>query len=104
MSKHNVTGWERAFSLAVGIAGVGKGVRRGGISGCLEIAVSLLALKRGLTGECAMKRALAQASEQAGSTGWRSTRGETAELGVPGGAYNLSPRDAAAMTRGAGRS
>ncbi|WP_252275524.1 YgaP-like transmembrane domain [Pseudomonas subflava] len=103
MSEQNVNGWERALSLAVGLAGVGNGIKRGGIGGCLEVAVSLLALKRGLTGDCAMKRALAQASERAESMGSRPSRAGSEELGVPGGAYNLSPRDAVAMTDGASR-
>ncbi|MDN6860853.1 DUF2892 domain-containing protein [Pseudomonas sp. CAN2814] len=57
MNGQNLGGWERAISVAIGLAGVGKGVRRGGISGWLEVAAAVLVVKRGLTGHCALKEA-----------------------------------------------
>lgn len=91
MSEQNVTGWERALSLAVGIAGVGNGFKRGGVSGFLEIAASLLAVKRGLTGHCAMKSSLARVSSHPTPTTSGPQRNMDNELGVPGGAYNVRP-------------
>lgn len=57
MAEQNLGGWERALSLAIGIAGIGKGVRRGGVAGWLEVAASVLVVKRGLTGHCKVKEA-----------------------------------------------
>jgi len=53
----NLGGWERAISVAIGLAAIGKGVRRGGVTGWLEVAAAVLALKRGLTGHCSVKEA-----------------------------------------------
>lgn len=53
----NLAGWERALSLAIGLAGIGKGVRRGGVAGWLEVAAAVLVVKRGLTGHCKLKEA-----------------------------------------------
>ena len=58
MNEQNVGGWERALSLAIGLAGIGKGVRRGGVIGWLEVAAAVLVVKRGLTGRCRMKALL----------------------------------------------
>lgn len=55
MNQQNVSGWERALSMAIGLAGIGKGVRRGGVSGWLEVAAAVLVVKRGLTGHCRLK-------------------------------------------------
>ncbi|MBB4864940.1 putative membrane protein [Pseudomonas nitritireducens] len=57
MNGQNLGGWERALSVAIGLAGVGKGIRRGGVSGWLEVAAAVLVVKRGLTGHCAVKDA-----------------------------------------------
>ena len=91
MHEHNVTGWERALSLAVGIAGIGSGFRRGGVSGWLGVAASLMAVKRGLTGHCALKSALAEAAQHRPQP-HPAIRRET-EIGIPGGAYNVRPSD-----------
>ncbi len=88
MSEQNVTGWERTLSLAVGIAGVGNGFKRGGVSGFLEVAASLLALKRGLTGHCAVKSSLAQANGRTLASSSSEVRTDH-DLGVPGGSYNV---------------
>ena len=57
-AEHNVHGWERAGSLAGGLLLVGKGVRRGGLAGLIQIAIGGLALSRGFTGHCAAKSLL----------------------------------------------
>lgn len=87
MNEHNVVGWERALSLAVGIAGVGSGFRRGGVIGLLHVAASLMAVKRGLTGHCELKSALTQQPPR------RAMPQRDPEVGVPGGAYNVRPSD-----------
>ena len=38
-TEHNVQGWERAGSLATGVVMVGKGLRRGGFFGLIQIAI-----------------------------------------------------------------
>ncbi len=60
---HNVHGWERAGSVATGIVMVGKGLRRGGFFGLIQIAIGGVALARGLTGHSATK-ALIEHSRQ----------------------------------------
>jgi uncharacterized membrane protein len=57
MNQQNVGNWERALSIAIGLAGIGKGVRRGGLTGWLEVAAAVLVVKRGLTGHCKVKEA-----------------------------------------------
>ncbi len=54
-SEQNVHGWERAGSVAGGIVMVGKGLRRGGIFGLLQVAVGGVALARGITGHSSLK-------------------------------------------------
>ena len=44
------TDWKRTLSLALGAAGVVHGLRRGGITGLLEVAASVWALKQSLPG------------------------------------------------------
>jgi uncharacterized membrane protein len=57
MNQQNVGNWERALSIAIGLAAIGKGVRRGGVTGWLEVAAAVLVVKRGLTGHCKLKEA-----------------------------------------------
>ena len=38
-AEHNVQGWERAGSVATGVVMVGKGLRRGGFFGLIQIAI-----------------------------------------------------------------
>lgn len=57
-SDQNVHGWERAGSLAGGLVMVGKGLRRGGIFGLIQVAIGGVALARGITGHCSAKSLL----------------------------------------------
>ncbi len=61
---HNVQGWERAGSVATGIVMVGKGLRRGGLFGLVQIAIGGVALARGLTGHSATKALIAQSRQE----------------------------------------
>lgn len=57
-SEHNVHGWERFGSLAGGAVMVGKGLRRGGIFGLIQVAIGGVALARGITGHSSAKSLL----------------------------------------------
>lgn len=76
MNMHNVTGWERTLSIAAGLAGIGNGVKRGGMGGLLEAGVALLVLKRGLTGHCALKSALCESAALPGRSSRQGLSGE----------------------------
>lgn len=54
----NVHGWERVGSLAGGVVMVGKGLRRGGIFGLIQVAIGGVALARGITGHSSAKSLL----------------------------------------------
>ncbi|MDF2641195.1 MAG: hypothetical protein K0R45_467 [Pseudomonas sp.] len=56
----NVHGWERIGSLAGGVLMMGKGLRRGGIVGLVQLAIGGAALARGITGHCSAKSKLEQ--------------------------------------------
>ncbi|MCP9338942.1 YgaP-like transmembrane domain [Stutzerimonas xanthomarina] len=60
----NVHGWERGASVAGGLVMLGRGLRRGGLSGLLQLAMGGMALARGISGRCEAKRILT-ATEQA---------------------------------------
>jgi uncharacterized membrane protein len=51
----NVLGWERIGSLAGGVVMMGKGLRRGGIFGLIQVAIGGVALVRGITGHSSAK-------------------------------------------------
>ncbi|MCI3946679.1 hypothetical protein BW686_21050 [Pseudomonas syringae] len=51
----NVQGWERIGSLAGGVLLMGKGVRRGGFLGLIQLAIGGAALARGISGHCGAK-------------------------------------------------
>lgn len=53
--QQNVHGLERAGSLAGGMLMVGKGLRRGGFFGLIELAIGGAVLARGITGYCGAK-------------------------------------------------
>ena len=57
-SGQNVQGWERLGSLAGGVVMVGKGLRRGGIFGLIQVAIGGVALARGITGHSSAKSLL----------------------------------------------
>jgi uncharacterized membrane protein len=54
----NVEGWERIGSLAGGVVMVGKGLRRGGVFGLMQVAIGGVALARGITGHSSVKSLL----------------------------------------------
>lgn len=56
--EQNVQGWERITSLAGGVALVGKGLRRGGLFGLVQLAIGGAVLARGITGHCSAKSLL----------------------------------------------
>jgi len=59
----NVHGWERTASVAGGLVLLGKGLRRGGVSGLLQLAMGGMALARGISGRCEAKRILTEAEQ-----------------------------------------
>lgn len=54
-SEQNVEGWERIGSLAGGVIMVGKGLRRGGVFGLIQVAIGGVAMARGITGHSSVK-------------------------------------------------
>ena len=56
--EQNVQGWERIGSLAGGVLMMGKGLRRGGIFGLVQLAIGGAVLARGITGHCSTKSLL----------------------------------------------
>lgn len=73
----NVQGLERAASLAGGSLLIGKGLRRGGLGGCLQVILGGLALARGLSGRCALKAAMQPSpleQQLIEDTHWRSAK------------------------------
>ncbi|MCH4876997.1 YgaP family membrane protein [Pseudomonas sp. TMW22090] len=56
--EQNVHGWERIGSLAGGVVMMGKGLRRGGIFGLIQVAIGGVALARGITGHSSAKSLL----------------------------------------------
>ncbi|MFJ3484136.1 DUF2892 domain-containing protein [Pseudomonas sp. NPDC090202] len=56
--EQNVQGWERIGSLAGGVLMMGKGLRRGGIFGLVQLAIGGAVLARGITGHCSAKAML----------------------------------------------
>jgi uncharacterized membrane protein len=57
-SHKNVHGWERVGSLTGGVLMVGKGLRRGGVFGLIQVALGGMAVARGITGHCSAKSLL----------------------------------------------
>ena len=60
----NVHGLERIGSLASGVMMVGKGLRRGGIFGLIQVAIGGVALARGFTGHSSLKDKLEQGRQE----------------------------------------
>ena len=63
----NVHGWERIGSVAGGVMMVGKGLRRGGVFGLLQVAIGGVALARGFTGHSSLKDKLEQGRQEMNS-------------------------------------
>jgi len=63
----NVHGWERIGSVAGGVMMVGKGLRRGGVFGLLQVAIGGVALARGVTGHSSLKDKLEQGRQEMNS-------------------------------------
>ncbi|WP_330209559.1 YgaP family membrane protein [Pseudomonas sp. AM4(2022)] len=63
----NVHGWERIGSVAGGVMMVGKGLRRGGIFGLIQVAIGGVALARGFTGHSSLKDKLEQGRQEMNS-------------------------------------
>lgn len=53
--EQNVQGWERVGSLAGGVLMMGKGLRRGGLFGLVQLVIGGAVLARGITGHCSAK-------------------------------------------------
>src|SRR5690606_31850163 len=79
-STPNVQGFERTASIVGGIMLLGCGVRKGGLAGLLEMALGGMAIARGVTGQCAMKRALCQACAK-GEWGEHTSHRHSGEAG-----------------------
>ena len=62
--QQNVHGWERIGSVAGGVMMVGKGLRRGGIFGLIQVAIGGVALARGFTGHSSLKDKLEQGRQE----------------------------------------
>lgn len=56
----NVTGWERIASIGGGALLLARGLRKGGISGLLSLAMGGAAVYRGVSGHCEMKKQLSK--------------------------------------------
>jgi uncharacterized membrane protein len=63
----NVHGWERIGSVAGGVMMLGKGLRRGGIFGLIQVAIGGVALVRGVTGHSSFKDKLEQGRHEMNS-------------------------------------
>lgn len=61
----NVHGLERAASMAGGAVLLARGLRRGGLMGLVQLAMGGMALLRGVSGRCEMKRKLAEVEAKA---------------------------------------
>ncbi|CEA01155.1 hypothetical protein BN1049_00318 [Pseudomonas saudimassiliensis] len=66
-SPKNVQGAERAASIIGGLALLGNGIRTGGLSGVLQMAVGGMAIFRGATGHCELKRIIEEKKEHSNS-------------------------------------
>ncbi|MFC3606520.1 YgaP-like transmembrane domain [Stutzerimonas tarimensis] len=76
----NVHGWERTASIAGGLLFLGKGLRRGGIGGLLQLALGGMALARGMTGHCEAKRVLTGMKQEAKEQETGSSTSDTSDM------------------------
>ena len=65
--EQNVEGWERIGSLAGGVVMMGKGLRRGGVFGLIQVAIGGVALARGITGHSSVKSLLEKSRQDMNS-------------------------------------
>lgn len=63
----NVQGWERIGSLAGGVIMMGKGLRRGGFFGLIQVAIGGVALARGISGHSSAKDLLEKSRQEMNS-------------------------------------
>ncbi|RRV08037.1 DUF2892 domain-containing protein [Pseudomonas sp. v388] len=77
LPQQNVQGWERIGSLAGGVLMMGKGLRRGGIVGLVQLAIGGAALARGITGHCSAKSKL-----EKGRSNLRAVRSDIERAGA----------------------
>lgn len=54
----NVHGWERTASIGGGLLLIARGLRRGGLSGLINLGLGGMGIWRGVTGHCEVKRVL----------------------------------------------
>lgn len=80
----NVHGWERAASIAGGLLLLGKGIRKGGLGGMVQLAMGGMAVARGFSGKCAAKRAIADALNSSSSAHEHRPLADTAAAAVRG--------------------
>jgi len=67
LPEQNVQGWERIGSLAGGVVMMGKGLRRGGVFGLIQVAIGGVALARGITGHSSAKSLLEKSRQDMNS-------------------------------------
>ncbi|MEO6676670.1 MAG: DUF2892 domain-containing protein [Pseudomonas sp.] len=72
--EQNVEGWERIGSLAGGVVMMGKGLRRGGVFGLIQVAIGGVALARGITGHSSVKSLLEKSRQDMNSVRARIQR------------------------------
>jgi uncharacterized membrane protein len=60
----NVHGWERIGSVAGGVVMMGKGLRRGGFFGLVQVAIGGVALARGISGHSSAKALLEKSRQE----------------------------------------
>ena len=70
----NVQGWERIGSLAGGVVMMGKGIRRGGFFGLIQVAIGGVALARGISGHSSAKSLLEKSRQDMNSVRTRIER------------------------------
>ena len=73
-TERNVHGWERAGSLAGGVVMMGKGIRRGGFFGLIQVAIGGVALARGISGHSSAKSLLEKSRQDMNSVRTRIER------------------------------
>ena len=91
--EQNVQGWERIGSVAGGVVMVGKGLRRGGVFGLIQVAIGGVALARGITGHSSAKSLLEKARQDMSSVRGRIERAGEQLNQMKNSAQTGSPND-----------